>query len=560
MPALDGCVHRSGFDSGPSLSTPVSEESEAQPTIDSTTRHETMRLHDFLDFRAREHPEADFIVQGRRRLSYRQAQVETHRLAQALIAAGLGIGDRVAIVAKNSIEYIFLYFAASRAGVVPAPLNYRLSRTEWAYMINDARARIVFAGKEYLPAIDEIRPQLDTVERFIALDGRAPDWESYEQWVADQPARPPERFFSDEADAFQLYTSGTTGRPKGAILTHRTVTACVLQMALALDVEPGARHLMIVPLYHIFGVGWTYLCAYWGGCLVIQADFDPEVVIHALSEEQIGYAPLVPAMIQACLVTVADAADRRYDRLRMIIYGGSPIAEATLRQAHETFQCAFTQIYGMTEAAPLSLLLPSDHRRAFGERPDLLLSAGRAVAGTEVRIVDADDRPLPHGVLGEVVARGPQLMRGYWNRPEASAEALRGGWMHTGDAGTVDEEGYLYIRDRVKDIIVSGGEKISSRAVEEVLFQHPAIADAAVIGVPDPQWGETVKAIVVLKEGATATEAEIIDFCRGKLGGFERPRSVEFVRDLPRNPSGKVLKRVLREPYWAGHERRVGGA
>ena len=208
----------------------------------------------------------------------------------------------------------------------------------------------------------------------------------------------------------------------------------------------------------------------------------------------------------------------------------------------------------------MTYLTPADHERALKEKPELLLSAGRPLVGTELRVVDEDDNPLPNGQIGEIIARGPQLMRGYWNLPDESAEALKGGWMHTGDAGVMDDEGYIYIQDRVKDMIVSGGENIYPRVIEEVLFKHPAIADAAVIGVPDEQWGETVKAIVVLREGMTATEEEIIDFCRDKLGGYERPRSVDFVAVLPRNPTGKVLKRELREPYWTGRKRRVAGS
>jgi fatty-acyl-CoA synthase len=258
---------------------------------------------------------------------------------------------------------------------------------------------------------------------------------------------------------------------------------------------------------------------------------------------------------------VPDIAHRRYEDLRLISYAASPIAEQTLRRAIEVFQCDFRQGYGMTEATvSITSLLPSDHQRALSEKPALLLSAGRPLAGTEVRIVDADDNPVPNGTIGEIVARGPQLMKGYWNRPEATAETLRGGWLHTGDAGVMDEEGYIYIRDRIKDMIVSGGENVYPRVIEEVLFQHPAIAEAAVIGVPDERWGETVKAIVVLHQRMNATAEDIMDFCRGKLGGFERPRSVDFVAALPRNSLGKVLKRTLREPYWAGQQRRVAGA
>jgi acyl-CoA synthetase (AMP-forming)/AMP-acid ligase II len=264
-------------------------------------------------------------------------------------------------------------------------------------------------------------------------------------------------------------------------------------------------------------------------------------------------------MIQACLVTVPDVAARRYEHLKIITYGASPIAEQTLRRAMEVFRCDFTQGYGMTEtSAVLTTLTTADHQRALAGRPELLLAAGRAVMGTEIRIVDADDRDVPPGAVGEICGRGPQLMRGYWNLPEASAEALRGGWMHTGDAGRMDAEGYVYIQDRVKDMIVSGGENVYPREVEDVLFQHPAVADAAVIGVPDAQFGEAVKAVVVLRADATATAEELVEFCRGRLGGYKRPRSVDFVAALPRNPSGKVLKRELREPYWAGHRRRVG--
>jgi fatty-acyl-CoA synthase len=295
-----------------------------------------------------------------------------------------------------------------------------------------------------------------------------------------------------------------------------------------------------------------------GGTLYIQEDFAPAEAVRALSEEQISVALLVPAMIQFCLVAVPDVAQRSYDALRLVIYGASPIAEQTLVRAVEVFGCDFLQGYGMTETtAAATYLMPMDHRRALAGDKRLLLSAGRAMLGTEIRIVGADDRVLPNGEIGEIAVRGPQLMRGYWNLPDASAEALRGGWMHTGDAGVLDDEGFLFVQDRTKDMIVSGGENVYPREVEDVLFQHPAVADAAVIGVPDPKWGEAVKAIVVVKGGQSVAAEELMRFCDGKLAGYKRPRSVEFADELPRNPSGKVLKKDLREKYWAGHSRRV---
>jgi fatty-acyl-CoA synthase len=344
------------------------------------------------------------------------------------------------------------------------------------------------------------------------------------------------------------------------VLQHQALSAQLAQVSALVKGAPGERTLIVVPMYHAAGAISTFVTNYWGGALYIHSDFNPPEVVRVLDEERVTACTLVPAMIQALLVFVPDVAKRQYRDLRQVTYGASPIAEETLRRAMDVFKCDFAQGYGMTElTAVATYLFPADHRRAVQEQPDLLLSAGRPVVGTQVRVVDDDDEPVPNGTVGEIIVRGPQVMRGYWNLADESAQALKGGWMHTGDAGSMDDDGYIYIQDRLKDMIVSGGENVYPRVVEDVLFQHPAVADAAVIGVPDEQWGETVKAIVVLKEGVSATEEEIMDFSRGRLGGFERPRSVDFIDSLPRNPSGKVLKRELREPYWQGQKRRVSG-
>ncbi len=521
-----------------------------------------MRLHDYLDYHAREHADVEFAVLGDRSMTYAEAAAEANRLANAFVSAGLEMGDRVAILSKNSIEYPLLFYAAAKAGVVPVPLNYRMAAPEWVYMMNDAQAKMLVASAAYVSVVDGFRSELKAVERFVAIDADGVEgWDDYRQWIADQAPTPPDRVVSDDDDVYQMYTSGTTGHPKGAVLTHRAVTSQIAQIAVVYSGTPGDRMLIVAPVYHAAAAITAFATVCMGGCLYIQEDFNPLEVVRALSEERIVRTTLVPAMIQACLVFVPDIGERRYDDLERIAYGAAPIAEETLRRAAQAFKCEFVQAYGMTETtAILTYLLPSDHKRALKDKPNLLLSAGRPLLGTEVRIVDEDDNPVPNGTIGEIIARGPQIMRGYWNMPDETAEALRGGWLHTGDAGVLDDEGYVYVQDRVKDMIVSGGENVYPRVVEDVLFQHPAVADAAVIGIPDKQWGETVKAVVVLRAEATATEEEIIDFCRDKLGGYERPRSVDFVSTLPRNPSGKVLKRQLREPYWAGHERRVAGA
>ncbi len=521
-----------------------------------------MRLHDFFDYHVRESPDADFAMQVDRRISYREASDEVNKLASAFLSAGIHPGDRVAVLSKNSIEYVILYFGASKAGVVPVPLNYRLAPPEWAYIVNDSQAKMLIASAEYLEAADNIRGELETVGQFVGIGGPgASGWNDYRVWVDNQATSPPQHDITSDQDLLQMYTSGTTGRPKGAVLTHNNVTTNLLQTSPSIELNRGDRLLIVAPLYHLAAAFCSFCAASRGACMYLQEEFDPFEVVRALSEEKIKWSLLVPAMIQACLVNVPDVAQRSYKDLNCIGYGASPIAEETLRRAMDVFKCDFMQAYGMTELAPCATILsPVDHLRGLESKPELLLSAGRAIPGTEVRIVDEDDHPLPNGTMGELVVRGPQVMKGYWNLPEETAEAVRGGWMHTGDAGTMDEEGYVYLQDRVKDMIVSGGENVYPRVVEEVLFKHPAIADAAVIGVPDEQWGESVKAVVVLREGVSATPEEIMDFCRGQLGGFELPRSVDLVAGLPRGAAGKVLKRELREPYWEGRGRRVAGA
>lgn len=522
----------------------------------------TMLLHSFFDYYAAATPEAEFAVQDDRRLTYSQAVAVANQFANALVGAGLAPGDRFAFLAKNSIEYTLMYYAGSKCGAVPVPLNYRLAPPEWAFIINDSDSKLLIADAEYCQAIDSIRGELPQVRKTISIgNGSLEGWSDFSDWIAGQAVSAPDIEIEDSGDVLQMYTSGTTGKPKGVVLTHRSVTVNISQFAGLCRDEWRGRTLLAAPLYHVAAAAVCWGSVSWGDPLLVHRDFVPSDAVRALSEENVGFALLVPAMIQACLTAVPDVAERRYDGLNGIGYGASPIAEATLRRGMEVFGCGFVQGYGMTESSPvLTLLSAADHRRAVAGEPRLLLSAGRAVAGTDLKIVDGNDSEVPRGQVGEIVARGAQVMKEYWKRPEATAETLRGGWLHTGDAASMDEEGFVYIQDRVKDMIVSGGENIYPREIEDVLFELPAVVDAAVIGVPSEQWGESVKAILVVKAGAALTEDEVLKYCRTKLGGYKVPRSVDFVEALPRNPSGKVLKRELREKYWEGHGRRVAGA
>jgi acyl-CoA synthetase (AMP-forming)/AMP-acid ligase II len=518
-----------------------------------------MRVHDYLDFFAREQPETECVVFEGRALTYRQMGEQSNQVANALIASGLEVGTRIGVLAKNCTEFLVLYYGAFKAGVVPVPLNYRLAPAEWKYILTDSNARMILARGEHVEMIEPLRAELPEVDHYIAIDSSPPEnWLGWSDWVGAQPGARPERIIDETSDAYQMYTSGTTGLPKGAVVQHRAVATNLAQISSTVHLEAGERYLTVAPLYHAAAGITSFQAISRGGSVYIQEDFVPADVVRALSTENIAAGCLVPAMIQACLVTVDDVVERDYGQLRFVLYGASPIPEDTLRRAIEVFGCNFAQGYGMTETtAVLTMLSPADHQRALAEKPELLLSAGRPTLGTEVRIVDDDDQPVADGEIGEIIARGPQLMRQYWNLPEATEKALRNGWMHTGDAGIIDAEGYLFIQDRVKDMIVSGGENVYPREIENTLFDHPAIADAAVIGIPDDKWGEKVMAVVVLREGEKATEDEIIAHCRERHGSFKCPRQVAFVDELPRNPTGKVLKRVLREPYWKGHKRRV---
>ncbi len=521
-----------------------------------------MRLHDFIEYHARVRPDREFAIQGSHSMTYAEANVEANRLANGLVSVGLEVGDRFAYLSKNSIDMALMNFAAAKVGAVPVPLNYRLAPPEWAYIINDAEAKLVIAAGDHPKGIDSVRDKLKSAKAFRARGDGPQGGESYRDWVGEQAETDPGREITDRNELYQMYTSGTTGHPKGAIQLHRAVISNVSQLMTSLTIRPGPgdRTLIVAPMYHAAAAISVMATVISGATLVIQEDFDPAAVIRELSEGDIAWCTLVPAMIQACLVMVPDVAERRYPALQIITYGASPIAEDTLRNAMKVFGCGFHQGFGMTETtAAVTVLTEEDHVAALAGRSELLLSAGRAITGTEVRIVDENDVEVARGEVGEIIARGPQIMKGYWNLPEASEKALKGGWMHTGDAAIMDEEGYIYIQDRIKDMIVSGGENVYPREIENALFEHEAIIDAAVIGIPDAKFGEAILAFVVTKPGTSLSVDDVIAHSRDRIAGYKVPRQVEFIAELPRNASGKVLKKDLREPYWEGQKRRVGG-
>jgi acyl-CoA synthetase (AMP-forming)/AMP-acid ligase II len=501
-------------------------------------------LHDGFDFFASTREHLCFAVDGERSISYGDARREANRFAHAMRRAGLAPGDRLAYIGANSIEHALLYYAASKVGVVPVPLNPRLTTGEIAFVLADSGARAIVAD-------DEVAARLpNDLACRVAIGASVPDgWVPFDEWIAVQPDTDPAHRGRPSDVLYQMYTSGTTGRPKGVLLTQRSVLTNCAQVSAGLGygIDSGDRWLIVAPLFHAAAVITAFNCVIGGGCLVIHRGFDAAAVVASLAHERISLTTLVPSMIHACLTTVPDVAAHDYGSLRAIAYGGSSIAEPTLRRAIEVFGCDFYQGFGQTESsAGLTYLTEIDHRLALDGRPELLASCGRALPGTEIRIVDPFGETLPTGEVGEVVARGPQLMDGYWNQPDETARVLRDGWLWTGDAGSLDDAGYLTIRDRIRDMVVTGGENVYPREVEGVLAMHPDVLDVAVIGLPDERWGEAVHALVVVEPGTALDEASLETHCRAHLAGFKVPRRFEVVASLPRNASGKVLKAELR--------------
>lgn len=523
-----------------------------------------MLLHASLEYYSRTQPELIFAEHGERQTSYADAFTESLLLASALHHNGLEPGDRVAYLAKNRTDLLLMMFAASRRGVVLVPLNYRLAPTEWAYIIHDSGSRAVFAAKEFCEGIDTIRAQLSDTEQFVCLDDDSSEqWTTYASWLSkgiDSPS-PPNHEVKNTDICYQMYTSGTTGHPKGALMSQQNIHSNINQWVYSLPVlyPAGSRTLVVLPLYHTSGTFQSLVAIQRGNTLIIHHDVEPQVILNTLSEDNICWTGMVPAILQMCLqVAAASNTPKDYSSLKAIIYGAAPIAASVLEQAIDVFDCDFSQIFGQTEAcAALTILSSDDHRRAKNQ-PSLLRSAGRSIMGTDLKIVDtASNHELAAGEVGELIARGPQIMQGYWNLPSATANTLQDGWLYTGDAAYIDEQGYVFIQDRIKDMIISGGENIYPAEVENTLYSHPEIREVAVIGVPDGQYGEALLAVIATNSGENLETEELIEFCRSTLAGYKSPRQFQFIEALPRTVTGKVLKRTLRAPYWKGHERKI---
>ncbi len=505
-------------------------------------------------------PDKTALVFEGNTVTYQELNERANRLANRLLDMGLKKGDRIGVLFHNCPEFIETYFASAKAGGIFSPINNQLKEAELKTIINYLSPRFLFFDPDYTQLLEGMKADLDSVESFVCL--ARPDSLSsilYSDMVDQGDPGEPSVDISDSDIMTIFLTSGTTGLPKGAMRTHCHNRIQLLTVALEMGLREDDRALLVFPFYHI-----TFECAMrhvlMANTIVIRREgsFDSRDVLGLLSKEKITTCQFVPTMINTLL---QDESIAEYDlsHFRLLLYAASPMPLKLLKKAMKTFRCQFMQLYGQTETGPLITALRPKHHVLDGSEGEMqiLTSTGTPVLHSEVRIVDDFGKDVPVGEVGEIIVRSDARTVGYWNLPDETARLIKDDWLYTGDSGRFDEQMNVYIVDRRTDMIISGGKNIYPREIEDVIYRHEAVLEAAVIGVPDDHWGESVKALVVLKDGMEASEEEIISFCKKNLANYKKPKSVEFREDLPKNPTGKILKRVIREEYWRGKDRRV---
>ena len=509
----------------------------------------------FLRYAQEQFPSQPAVVCGEERFTYAQFAERVAHLAGALRDCGVKAGDRVAFLSPNCHRLLEAYYGVLEAGAVLLPLNIRLAPHELAYILNDAGATVLFLDQAFVPLVDSFRKSTDTVRSFFLLNGTPhASWlssENYEDLLASaQPYSTGIMQFDENALAELFYTSGTSASPKGVMLTHRNVYLHAVDVALGFGVPPEDVHLHTIPLFHANGWGAAHFITVMGGKHVMIRSFDPLEVLRLIARERVQSCFVVPIMAQA-VIYAPQRHEYDLSSLKWMVIGGSASSPTLVREVKEKLGCDCFSGYGMTETAPvLAISRERAGTQSKGQQHyERQAMTGYAIPGVEMRVVDATDSDVPRDgrTIGEIITRADGVMEGYWKQEQTTSDVMRGGWLHTGDMATMDAQGYTLIVDRKKDIIISGGENISSLEIEKTLVAHPSVYDAAVVPVPDEKWGEVPKAFVVLKPGEQATEPELLEFCRAHMAHYKTPRSVEFVAALPKNATGKTLKRELRK-------------
>ena len=491
-------------------------------------------------------------------ITYDDLDKSSNRFAQAFIKAGIQTNDRIAIMDKNSGDFPSIFGGALKARATLVPLNFRLTGEEVEFILSDSGSKIVFIGSEFKSIAYQLKEKLPEISivflQYVEAEGSAPEIPSIDSWLQGCSTDEPGLANQATDHAIQLYTSGTTGNPKGVYHSSAHYLKGFKGLAEATTpIRAEEIQLICMPLCHIAGLSNLINGLVDGACSVIMREFIAEEVFEVIPKYQINTTLFAPVIIQM-LLNMPQAETTDFSSLKRIFYGSAPISQTVIERAQVIFDCDFWQLYGMTENIGMATYLPPEDHAADRDK---LLSCGLPYPGSQLRIVDGNGNDIPTGEVGEIITKSDWTMPEYWNRPEATKQTIIDGWLHTGDAGYFDDEGYLYIHDRMKDMIISGGENVYPAEVENVLFAHPAIAEAAVFGVPDDKWGEAVKAMVVLKPGQQASAEDIINFTREKIAGYKTPKSIGFIEALPRNTAGKVLRRELRAPYWEGKDRAI---
>ncbi len=499
-----------------------------------------INIGDFLTRRSILSPDREGLVCEGVRRTYKELNSRANRLANAMKALGVGYGDRVSMLALNEPEYYDMYFGLGKIGAILVPVNYRLAGPEIQYVLSDCETKVFVFGKEYMETVDSIRNDIPAKE-LIAISDDPPQWtKSYESMIGNASDEEPEIMGGDEDTLTILYTSGTTGRPKGAELTHSYYLWSSVNLQSTLGPNVGDTTLIALPLFHIGALAGLPYFVHGGGKAIFLRSLDPQRFLELLQEEKVSGFGSVPALLDFLkLVPNFDKYD--WSSVKVILVYAAPVP-VTLIKEYEAAGIEVRQLYGLTECNTGTVL---DSENALSRAG----SCGKPFFHTEVRVVDDNGQDVGPEENGEVLLRAPNVMKGYWNRPDDTAAAFKDGWLCTGDIAKIDKDGFLYIMDRKKDMIISGGENIYPAEIEDSLLNNPKVADVAVIGYQHEKWGEAVEAIVVVKEGEELTEGELIEWCQGKIGRFKIPKKVVFSDSIPRTPTGKILKRILREKF-----------
>jgi len=500
-------------------------------------------IGDMLTSTARKLPDKIAIICDDRQITYQELNARVNQLAHGLLQKGINKGSKVATLMYNSIELAEIYFALAKAGITGVPLNFRLTAPELYYIIENADATTLIIGEEFEATLDQLRPRLSKVEHFITVGKKPQKVGEFYNLYHNQSNHEPDVKVKAEDESFIIYTSGTTGKPKGVILTHKNHIWNTINYTIAYQMEESDVELALTPMFHSSTMGRIFAYIFTGATFITSKRFDPVQVMELITKRKVTSITQTPTMY-AALLNLKDKDCYHTDTVKRIVMGAAPVFPEMKGEIAQLFPHAgIFDLYGLTEASPgVTILKPNDP-------PDKIASVGKPMMSVKIKIVGEGGRELPSGKTGEIVCRGPNVMKGYYDNTVATQETLKEGWLYTGDVGRIDRDGYLYLTGRKKELIVSGGDNIYPAEVEAVLHQHPLILEAAVIGVPDEYWGESVKAIVVAKSGKAIDEQEVIEYCKSRLASYKKPKSVDFIDALPKNAAGKVMKDELLKRY-----------